>query len=356
MIDMQSMMQKWSRRMGDGLESSGSMEAKGEGHRALRNSGLATDEFLRIYRTMWLSRFFDDRCNAIVKTGEPVPHFHSGWGQEALMVASVAPLRQADQIIYTHRGYGHLMAKGVSVREIALDTFMKFGGTNNGMGGIMHVSRPDLGVPGREGVFGTRFSIAAGLALASRLDGRDDVTVCYYGEAAGARGILYEAMNMAVLWKLPVIFVAENNGWSYSIKTEQLYPEGRMSRVWRGFDIPVEVFDGNDVETVHDAVSRAVDRARVGEGPSVLEGLTYRIDSHHWFDKAKYQPEDEIARWREKDPIERAHRNLLKRGVGASVLSRVAEEAETEVDEAMDMAGSARLAQWADSKESAVRW
>jgi pyruvate dehydrogenase E1 component alpha subunit len=233
---------------------------------------------------------------------------------------------------------------------------MKFGGTNNGMGGIMHVSRPELGVPGREGVFGTRFSIAAGLAMAAQLDGRDDVTLCYYGEAAGARGILYEAMNMAVLWKLPVIFIAENNGWSYSIRTERLYPQGRMSRVWRGFDIPVEEFDGNDVEAVHDTVSRAVDRARAGDGPSVLEGLTYRLDPHHWFDKAKYQPADEIRLWRDKDPIERARLALLGRGVEQAELARLASAAEAEVDAAMDAAKTARLAEWADSEGSSVKW
>lgn len=338
------------------MSQSTKLSVAGQNDGILRNSGLATDEFLSIYHTMWLSRFFDDRCNAIVKSGNSVPHFHSGTGQEALMVGSVAPLRRTDQIIYTHRGYGHLMAKGVSVREIALDTFMKFGGTNNGMGGVMHVSRPDLGVPGREGVFGTRFSIAAGIALAAQLDGRDDVTVCYYGEAAGARGILYEAMNMAVLWKLPVIFVAENNGWSYSIRTSRLYPEGRMSRVWRGFEIPVEVFDGNDVEAVHDAVGRACERARAGDGPSVLEGLTYRIDAHHWFDKAKYQPADEISQWREKDPILRAYKNLIERGVDKSDLDRLKREAETEVDAAMETARSARLAKWSDNEESSVKW
>ena len=323
---------------------------------ATRNSTLGTEEFLGIYRTMWLSRYFDQRCTEIVKSGRPVPHFHSGSGQEALMVGSVAPLRSSDQIIYTHRGYGHLMAKGVSVREIALDTFMKVGGTNNGMGGVMHVARPDIGVPGREGVFGTRFSIATGLALAQQLDGVDDVTICYYGEAAGARGILYESMNMAVLWKLPVIFIAENNGWSYSIRTEWIYPEGRMSRVWRGFEIPVEVIDGNDVETVHDAVSRAVGRARNGDGPSVLEGMTYRLDPHHWFDKAKYQPTEEIEEWKKRDPLILAHAGLMERGVDAAALEQARTDAEKEVDQAMNAAGEAREAVWADSERTMVTW
>jgi TPP-dependent pyruvate/acetoin dehydrogenase alpha subunit len=251
---------------------------------------ITTDIYLDAYRLMLLSRGFDEHCTRLLGAGEAVPHFHSGSGQEALMVASVLPLRTTDQMIYTHRGYGHLLAKGVTLREIALDTFMKLGGTNHGLGGNMHVARPDLGIPGREGAFGTRFGIATGTALAAQLRGDDGVTLCFYGEAAGARGPLYESLNMAVLWRLPIVYIAENNGWSFSSRTEWLFPQGRMSRVWRGFDIPVHEFDGNDPEVVYETVSRAIVRARDGDGPSVLEGLTYRLDPHIWYDKAGYQP------------------------------------------------------------------
>ena len=302
-----------------------------------------------IYRNMVLSRRFDERLGELNRRGVPVPHYHSGVGQEALMVAAVAPLRKADQMIYTHRGYGHLLAKGISLREIALDLFMKAGGTNHGFGGVMHVNRPDLGVPGREGVFGRRFAIAAGLALAAKLDGRDDVTVCFYGEAAGARGILYEALNMAVLWKLPVIYLAENNGWSFSSRTEWLFPEGRMSRVWRGFEIPVEVIDGNDAEAVFASVSRAADRARAGEGPSVIEALTYRLEPHIWRDRAGYQPADEIAAWRERDPIPRAARRLAELGVSQSELEAMARSAEDEVERTFAAVEAAPDAAWPEA-------
>jgi len=157
------------------------------------------DALLGVYRTMLLSRRFDERCNAMLARGEAVPHFHSGIGQEALSVAAVAGLRVADQVVYTHRGIGHLLAKGVPLRQIVLDLFLVRGGTNHGFGSVLHVSRPDLGVSGREGVFGTRFGISVGLALASSLRSRDDIVVCFYGEAAGARGALYESLNMAVL-------------------------------------------------------------------------------------------------------------------------------------------------------------
>jgi len=316
---------------------------------------MTSEELASAYRTMMLSRRFDERLGDLNRHGVSVPHYHSGAGQEALMVVAVAPLRKTDQMIYTHRGYGHLLAKGISLREIALDLFMKAGGTNYGLGGVMHVNRPDLGVPGREGVFGGRFAIAAGLALAAKLDGRDDVTVCFYGEAAGARGILYEALNMAVLWKLPVIYIAENNGWSFSSRTEWLFPEGRMSRVWRGFEIPVEVIDGNDAEAVFAAVSQAVARARAGEGPSVIEALTYRLEPHIWRDRAAYQPADEIAAWRERDPIPRAARRLRELGVSQEEVDAIERSAEDEVKRTFAAVEAAPTATWPETLRAKVQ-
>jgi TPP-dependent pyruvate/acetoin dehydrogenase alpha subunit len=324
---------------------------------ALRGSNepLQTELYLEAFRLMLLSRGFDRRCGDMLAQGKMVPHFHSGVGQEALMVASVLPLRSSDTMIYTHRGYGHLLAKGVKLREIALDTFMKAGGTNHGLGGNMHVARPDIGVPGREGVFGTRFGIALGIALGNRLRDSDTVTVCFYGEAAGARGILYESLNMAVLWKLPVIYIAENNGWSFSSRTEWLFPKSRMARVWRGFEIPVEEFDGNDPEVVYETVSRAVERARAGKGPSVLEGLTYRIDPHIWYDDASYQPRDEIERWRERDPIRISRDQLSQRGVSQIRLEQITRSVDQEIDDVFGEVEAAPLATWDDLSAVVVR-
>ena len=310
------------------------------------------DQLLRMYSTMLLSRRFDEACSRLVAEKKPVPHFHSGIGQEALMVASVAPLRRSDNIIYTHRGYGHLLAKGISLREIAHDMFLREGGTNGGYGAVMHVNRPDLGVPGREGVFGTRFAIAAGLAMAAQRRKSDSVTVCFYGEAAGARGQLYEALNMAVLWHLPVVFVAENNGWSVSSRTAWLYPEARMSRVWRGFEIPVAVIDGNDVEAIYSEVSRSLERARQGLGPTVIEGLTYRMDPHIWWDDAAYQPRSEVEEWSARDPIIRVADRLLNDGCGRSELDGLDAEAKTEVAKVMREVESASIPTWSGPRVS----
>lgn len=306
------------------------------------------DQLTRAYRTMAVSRFFDEECMSRLASGEVLPHYHSGAGQEALMVASVAPLRGDDRIIYTHRGYGHLLAKGVSLREIALDLFMKAGGTNHGLGGVMHVNRPDLGVPGREGVFGTRFGLAAGFGLADKLNADDRVTVCFYGEAAGARGILYEAVNMGKLWSLPVVFVAENNGWSFTSRTEWLFPNGRMSDVWRGF-VPVHVVDGNDTEEVWTVMADAVEHARSGAGPVVVEGMTYRLDPHIWWDDAAYQPDDEVDERRHHDPLTRLWTRLIELGVAPGTLDRLDAEARAEVHDAFLAVSEAADAEWDDT-------
>ena len=263
------------------------------------------------------------------------------------MVAPVIGLRPDDKLIYTHRGYGHLLAKGISAEKILLDLFMKYGGTNNGLGGVMHVNDPDRGVYGREGVFGTRFGLACGFALADVLRKSDAVTLCFYGEAAGSRGPLYEAINMSKLWKLPVVFIAENNGWSFTSRTEWLYPGGRMSSVWEGF-VPTHVVDGNDADQVYEVTHAAVERARSGEGPSVIEGLTYRVDPHIWYDDASYQPLSEIESWRRGDPIGRFTDALLTAGVSAETLDSVRQAAAQEVDHAFDALGRARDAQWSD--------
>ncbi|RHW24950.1 thiamine pyrophosphate-dependent dehydrogenase E1 component subunit alpha [Nocardioides immobilis] len=304
------------------------------------------DDLLRLYELMVESRAFDDACMDLLAAGEEVPHFHSGAGQEALSIGSVAMLRPTDEIVYTHRGYAHLLAKGVPLATIAADMFYRRGGTNGARGGVMHVSRPDLGVPGREGVFGTRFGLAAGLALAHSLRGDDGVAVCFYGEAAGARGPLYEALNMAVLWNLPVVFVAENNGWSVNSRTEWLFPGGRMSTVWSGFGIPVTEVDGNDLTAVSSATARAVSRARAGGGPSVIEGLTYRLHPHIWWDDASYVPARELQAWWEKDPIPRQRRVLEEEGMAADRLDDVERRARNRVAETIEAVRGAPFVEW----------
>jgi pyruvate dehydrogenase E1 component alpha subunit len=265
---------------------------------------------------MLVSRAIDDKCKELIKAGIPVPNFHSGTGQEALAVGVGLALKPEDYLMYTYRDFGALLAKGVSLEQIACDLLLREPGTNRGFGGIMHVVAPDRGVVGRNGVFGSRFGIAVGLGLASRYLGEGKVVLCTFGEAEGSRGPLYEALNIACLWRLPVVFVAENNGFSISTRTQEMFATGNMSDIWRGLPLPVMAADGNDVEAVYNATRSAVAYARAGLGPVYLEFVTYRIDPHvPADDDSLYRTPEEIQSWRARDPIECFERRLVRRRV-----------------------------------------
>ena len=212
------------------------------------------------------------------------------------------------------------MGKGVSLRDVMYDLFFcngeENGGTNRGCGSKMHTYSPEVGIVGRNGVFGTRFTFSAGLAYASTVRNDGKVALCMYGEAEGSRAQYFEAMNMAVLWKLPVVFVAEHNGFSVDSRTEDMYALNSMVKLWRGFEIPVKQFDGNNLCEVVAVVSEAIERARAGEGPSVLEGMTYRIMPHSPLDlnHLQYRTQDEIEEWKKKDPIDSARAYLIGQG------------------------------------------
>jgi pyruvate dehydrogenase E1 component alpha subunit len=294
------------------------------------------DGAVALYAAMLRSRTLDDFVEERLAAGDAAPHFHSGTGQEALTVGAALALTARDKLLYTHRGYGQLLARGLPLSALLRDLLCRTGGTNDGFGSVLHVHAPELGLPGREGVFGTRFTIGAGLALAERLAGSEAVVLCFYGEAAGSRGPLYEALNLAVLWALPLVLVAENNGFSVSSRTGSLYPRGRMSAVWRGFGIPVAEVDGNDAEEVWSAVSDAVGHAREGRGPAIVEGLTYRVAPHIPGDReAEYREPWEARGWARRDPLAGLAARLEDRGwLTAEARAELARGLRAEVEEA----------------------
>ena len=272
---------------------------------------------LKAYKLMMASRLLDEFCEGeFVDKGVNLRHYHSSIGQEALSVGGVVGLRKDDFLYYTHRGVAPLLTKGIELDKVMRDLFFRPGGTNRGTGSVMHSLAPELGIPGRNGVFGDRFTIASGLALSAKLRDTQQVSVCYYGEAAAARGMYYEAINLAILWKLPVIFIGENNGFSISSRTREIYATGDLSSMWKGYDIPVVKVDGNDLIAVMEAVGTAVERAREGKGPSVIEGVTYRISAHIPMEaQFAYRSRDEVDEWRQKDPIDRAKKYLMEQSV-----------------------------------------
>lgn len=269
------------------------------------------------YRLMLLSRAFDDECQRILAAGGDVPNYHSARGQEAASTGLGLALEPADYMQFGYRDFGMLMAKGVTPDELACDLLLKTPGTTAGYGGIMHISAPERGIPGRNSVFGSRYGIAVGLALAALRHGEGQVVLCPFGEAEGARGPLYEAINFACLRRLPIVFIAQNNGYSISSRTSDLFAGGDMSSLWRGAPMPVSKVDGNDLEAVHAAARAALAGARAGLGPALLEVVSYRIDAHipqevESLGAIDYQPDAEVEAWRAKDPIPRTRRRLAE--------------------------------------------
>jgi len=301
---------------------------------------------LEAYSLMLTSRAIDDAVARVLAEGQPVPNYHSNRGQEALAALGMV-LEPEDYLQFTYRDFAPLLAKGLPLEALVGDLRLKANGTTEGFGGIMHVCDADLGIVGRNSIFGSRFGIAVGLALSSQLEGEGRVVLSIYGEAEGGRGPLYEAINFACLRSLPIVFVAENNGYCISARTAELYAGGDMSTMWRGMPMPVTSVDGNDVRAVHTAAQNAVLHARAGLGPSLLEVVTYRIDAHfpteaEFLGRFDYRTEAEIDSWRAKDPIERFERRLIETGtLDADAIAALRRETVDRVDEAFAAADAA---------------
>lgn len=276
---------------------------------------METDTQLDAYRLMLLSRAIDDACEELGRQGVAVPNYHGARGQEAMYAGVGVALEPEDYLLYNYRAFATLLAKGVGLEELMGDLLMNIRGTSLGHGGIMHVSAPERGIVGRNGVFGSKFGIALGLAQEIVLHERAAVVVCMFGEAEGNRGGLYEAMNVAALRKLPILFLAENNGYAVAATTDLLYSTGDMSGQVSGFPMPVVKIDGNDVAAVTDEVTALATAARSGAGPAYLECVTVRLDPHHAHDdQSKYRdPASLEAAWLQ-EPLARARAQL--RGVG----------------------------------------
>ena len=272
------------------------------------------NQLLDAYRLMLLSRAVDDACDELAGQGIPVPNYHGSRGQEAMYAGVGVGLTPEDHLLYNYRAFATLLAKGVTPEELMGDLLMNSRGTSRGHGGIMHVTAPERGIVGRNGVFGSKFGIALGLAQEIVLHRREAAVVCMFGEAEGNRGGLYEAMNVAALRKLPIVFLAENNGFAVAAPTELLYSTGNMSGIVSGFPMPVTQVDGNDVEAVAGAVTTLTAAAREGRGPAYLECVAHD-------DQWKYRDPAALADAWTSEPLVRARRRLLDLGMSEDDLA-----------------------------------
>ncbi len=266
-------------------------------------------------KRMWEIRIFEEMIQELFDAGELYGTMHLCIGQEATAVGGAGSLKQTDWIVSTHRNHGHCIAKGTDIRSMFAEMLGKKTGTNEGKGGSMHIADLNIGNLGSNGIVGAGFPIAAGAALSAQMQNTDQVVLCYAGDGAVNEGSFHEALNLASIWKLPVIYLIENNQYGMSSSIEQMVNIDHLSQRGKSYGIEGITIDGNDLTEVSRTVAQAVEKARNGSGPTLIEALTYRHKGHSKSDKLLYRSEAECRDWQENnDPIVRLEKKLIQNG------------------------------------------
>ncbi len=291
------------------------------------------ETLLALYRRMVTVRQFETMAGEHFAAGEIPGFIHLSIGQEASSVGVCSVLRTDDYVVTTHRGHGHMIAKGADLKRMTAELYGKKTGYCKGKGGSMHIADFAIGFLGANGVVAGGLPIITGAGLSIQLRNTDQVAVAFFGDGAANRGPVHESMNMAAIWRLPVIFVVENNGYASTTPISRACAGGDLCARAAGYGMPGVKVDGNDILAVREAMQTAVDRARRGDGPTFVENATYRFKGHFEGDPQKYRSPAEITEWQEKDPIERFARTLTRKKIltperAAAILAAVRDELE----------------------------
>ena len=276
---------------------------------------LTNEQLIKMYTNMVKIRTFENRVAELFADGKIPGFVHLYVGEEAVATGVCESLTDKDYITSTHRGHGHLISKGGDINKMMAELFGKKTGYCKGKGGSMHIADLDLGIMGANGIVGGGPPLASGAALACQYLGNDNVAVCFFGDGASNQGTTHEAMNLAACWKLPVVFINENNMYGISNCTLDSMCVANVADRAAGYDIPGVVVDGNDVVAVCEAAAEGIKRARQGKGPSLIECKTYRHRGHFEGDPCAYRDDAELEEWKEKDPIPRFEQKLLEIGL-----------------------------------------
>lgn len=281
---------------------------------------LENEDLIKLYTNMVLARKLDEIVIRSMQEGKVVSFYHSGQGSEALGVGVSTHLRPDDYLWPHHRGHGvaYFVGKGSPLESFLAEHYGKASGSCNGISGF-HYADPDTGIMGMAGTIGSAFPIALGWGLACKKNGKQQVTVACFGDGGSNRGTLHEAFNLASVWKLPIVWVCDNNGYAQWMPIKDAFPRDDIADLAAGYDMPGVVVDGMDVLAVHEAIQAAVDRARAGEGPSMIEAKTARYRSHGEGlpDVVHFEPRpaEEIEAWKKRDPIITFGRKLVELGI-----------------------------------------
>jgi TPP-dependent pyruvate/acetoin dehydrogenase alpha subunit len=296
---------------------------------------------VELFAGMCLVRAFEQRVSSLYRAAEIPGFIHTSLGQEAVAVGVCAALSDDDWIASTHRGHGHCLAKGADVDGAMAELFGKATGLCKGKGGSMHIADPRKGILGANAIVGASLPLATGAALASKMVGRDQVTVAFFGEGAANQGAFHESLNLAAVWELPVLFLCENNRYAEFTDSSTMSRRESVSALGPAYGVQSATVDGNDVEAVFEVALDAVDACRAGNGPVLLEAETYRWQGHYEGDPQTYKPDDEAAAWLARDPLVLARTRLESQGLAsAEELDAMVRDAEERIERAEEFARS----------------
>lgn len=299
------------------------------------------DRSLEKYRRMQRIRQFEDLAESIHAAGEIPGALHTYAGQEASGVGACMALADGDYMVGTHRSHGHPIAKGAKLRPLMAELLGKATGVCKGKGGSMHMSDFSVGSLGETSIVGSGVPVAAGAALGSKLLGNGRVALCFFGDGATNEGAFHEGMNLAAVWRLPTVFVCENNGYAVSTPAHATVPVKDIAERAKAYNMPAIIVDGQDVDAVEAAVSEAVERARTGGGPTLVETKTYRYADHAVnMGRILLDRGAEVDEWRKRDPLTLHRAALLAAGVAAATLDTIEQEVAAEVADAIEFARS----------------
>ena len=297
------------------------------------------ETYLSWYESMQLQRKFEEKSAQLYGQQKIRGFLHLYIGQEACSSGAKSALREGDKYITAYRDHGWPLALGTSPNAVMAELFAKQTGASKGKGGSMHIFDKTVGFMGGHGIVGAQIPLGAGIAFAEKYNKTGNVCHGLFGDGAVRQGALHEAFNMAMLWKLPVIFGVENNGYAMGTSVARSSNVTELYTIGEAYDMPSEPVDAMSVEAVHEAISRAAERARAGEGPTFLEFRTYRYRGHSMSDPMKYRTKDELEQYKQRDPIEQVKATILENGVATEDdLAAIDAKIRTQVDESVKFA------------------
>jgi pyruvate dehydrogenase E1 component alpha subunit len=321
-------------------------KAKKESVEPIKDNGVefSKETYLFWYESMQLMRKFEEKAGQLYGMQKIKGFCHLYIGQEACAAGSVSALKKGDKYITAYRDHGHPLALGTDPKAIMAELYGKETGTTKGKGGSMHIFDKEVGFVGGHGIVGAQVPLGAGLAFAEKYNKTGNLCICYMGDGAVRQGAFHETLNLAMLWKLPVIFVIENNGYAMGTSVQRSSNVTELYTLGEAYDMPSEPVDAMKPEMVHRAVARAAERARAGEGPTLLEFRTYRYKGHSMSDPQKYRTKEEVEQYKQRDPVEVVRTTILeKKFAKEEDLNAIDEKIVAQVEESVKFAEESKF-------------